>query len=143
MLLIDIYHYPGGAELAYEILGERPLEHGISHKKMPTWAEHMAFMRMRPFRLWLVITGTECGEAVGHIEVLPTNEFGVHILRRHQGRGLGAEAVKLFMQEYEPLPAIPAIRNGRWLANVAPANTRAAAFFQKLGFTRIQETYAL
>lgn len=151
MRLIDIYEYPGGERLAYELLAQRPLEHGISHKRMPTWEEHLAFMRQapHPFRLWLVIdveTIEDCvpmRAAVGAVEALPTNEFGVHILKRYQGLGYGKRAVRQFIQSYQPLPEIPAVRNGTWLANVAPANKRAAEFFQKLGFNKIQETYSL
>ena len=116
---------------------------------MPTWGEHVNFMHSTPFRLWLAILTGDVTQRdypeipVGAIEVLPTNEFGVHVLRKHQGHGYGREAVGLFINTYKPLPAIPAIRNGRWLANVAPANKRAAEFFQRLGFEKIQETYAL
>lgn len=157
MRLIDIYRHGRGEGLAYELLSERPLEHGISHTRMPTWKEHLHFMHdaPHPFRLWLVIETDDFNEwdprmsagprqvPVGVIEALPTNEFGVHVLKRYQGHGIGRAAVELFIRSYQPLPAIPAVRNGRWLANVAPANKRAAEFFQKLGFTKIQETYAL
>jgi len=152
--LIDIYSDGRGERLAYELLKERPLEHGISHKRMPTWEEHLHFMHSapHPFRLWLVIETDDFNARdprlarqvpVGVIEVLPSNEFGVHVLKRYQGHGIGRSAVELFIKTHEPLPPIPAVRNGRWLANVAPANKRAAEFFQKLGFTKIQETYAL
>lgn len=151
MRLIDIYSYPGGERIAYQLLEQRPLEHGISHKRMPAWEEHLAFMHQapHPFRLWLVIETEDIMHkdllraAVGLIEALPTNEFGVHILKRYQGLGYGKRAVRQFIQSHPPLPEIPAIRNGTWLANVAPANRRAAEFFQKLGFNKVQETYAL
>lgn len=141
MRLIDIYGYAGGAELAYALLSERPLDHGISHKAMPTWEQHVAFMASRPFRYWLVIEN-DGGQAVGQIECLPTNEFGVHILAKYQGAGCGKEAVRLFLATHEPLPGMPAVRNGRWLANCSPSNVRAIEFFTQLGFQKIQETYA-
>lgn len=154
MKLIDIYRYPGGDRLAFELLAERPIEHGISHTRMPSWGEHLDFMHRgpHPFRLWLVIETDDFNAMdprlarqvpVGVIEVLPTNEFGVHVLKQYQGHGIGRAAVELFIRTHEPLPAVPALRNGRWLANVAPANKRASEFFKKLGFTKIQETYAL
>lgn len=152
MRLVDIYDCSAvGEHTAFRILQERPLEHGISHTRMPNWREHLAFMHQhpRPFRFWFLIFTEDIMDpmlperVVGTIECLPTNEFGVHILKRFQGLGYGERAVRQFIQSYPPLPALPAIRNGRWLANVAPANKRAAEFFQKLGFNKIQETYAL
>lgn len=149
MRLVDIYEHPQGDELAFEILKERPLEHGISHKRMPNWNEHKIFMHARPFRFWFVIETEDIMDpqlrpsAVGVMDVLPTNEFGVHIFKRHQGRGYGKAAVRLLIKNYAPLPEIPAVRNGTWLANVAPANKRAKEFFAKLGFKCIQETMAL
>lgn len=152
MRLLDLYHYPAGYELSYEILRQRPLEHGISHKRMPEPEEHIRFCNTHPFRFWLVIEETffddgahekqERQHAIGLIDVLHSNEFGVHIFKKYQGRGFGTLAVQQFMHDYTPLPDIPALRNGQWLANVAPANTRAAKFFERLGFKPIQTTYA-
>jgi RimJ/RimL family protein N-acetyltransferase len=33
------------------------------------------------------------------------------------------------------------VRNGNWLANVAPANERSRRMFEGLGFRKIQETF--
>ena len=146
MILVDVYQLPDGASLCYQLLSERPPENFISHKKMPTISEHRAFMEGKPFRLWLAILTNDIMQMgcplirVGAIEVRHTNEFGIAILKEHQGHGYGTKALIHFMNLYPPLPAIPAVRNGHWLANVAPGNAKGKAFFQKLGFKTIQET---
>ena len=147
MNLIDVYGLgePNrfiAINILYEILEERPLEHGISHKTMPSFQQHHEFVLSRPFRYWYIIQ-MDGGMFAGAIECLPTNEFGIHILTEFQGKGFGRQAVELFLSTHEPLPAIPAIRKGHWLANCAPANEGAMEFFKKLGFHEIQRTFEL
>ena len=147
MNLIDVYGLgePNrfiAINILYEILEERPLEHGISHKTMPSFQQHHEFVLSRPFRYWYIIQ-MDGGMFAGAIECLPTNEFGIHILKEYQDLRLGTQAVELFLSTHEPLPAIPAIRNGHWLANCAPANEGAMEFFKKLGFHEIQRTFEL
>ena len=130
--------YEKSIPLLYQILSERPLEHGISHTEMPSMQEHIEFVLNHPFRHWLLIQ--EDGAYIGAIECLPTNEFGIHILNEFQGKGYGKQAAKLFMETHEPSPAIPAVRNGNWLANCSPKNTKSQKFFEGLGFVPIQTT---
>jgi RimJ/RimL family protein N-acetyltransferase len=81
------------------------------------------------------------GDAVGAIEVTDRNEIGVAVFDRYKRRGYATQALRLFMDTHRPLPAIPAIRNGHWLANVAMGNKPSRLFFWKAGFRPIQETY--
>ena len=58
MMLVSVYkadNYEKAVRMLYRILKQRPLEHGISHRKMPTWEEHWKFVARRPFRHWLII----------------------------------------------------------------------------------------
>lgn len=150
MNLVDVYDLTGntsttGLEVLYSLLKERPLNHGISHKSMPSFREHVHFVESRPFRCWYLIThlgdSKQTFRYIGAIECLPTNEFGIHLLKEFQGRGLGRQAVELFLSTHEPLPAIPAVRNGQFTANCAPANEGAIEFFKALGFHEIQRTF--
>ncbi len=151
MNLVDVYSLTNnaideqtlGIVFLHRLLRERPLEHGISHREMPMLDEHIKFMQGRPFRYWYLIEDGPLREWIGAIECLPTNEFGIHLLKEYQGKGFGRQAVELFLSTHEPLPAIPAIRNGHWLANCAPANEGAMEFFKKLGFHEIQRTFEL
>ena len=86
---------------------------------------------------------TACDAYVGALECTDRNEIGVHILKKYQRDGYGTEAMKLFFRTHKPLPSVKAVRNGRWLVNVAPDNEEAKAFFRRLGFTKVQETFCL
>ena len=80
---------------------------------------------------------------VGALECTRLNEVGIAIFREHQGKGHATEALKLFMAKHKPLRPIPAVRNGRWLANIATGNEGSRAFFAKMGFEPLQVTFAL
>ena len=147
MKLVDAYTCPEADAVLYQLLKERPIENRISHEKMPTHAEHRAFIAGRPFRFWFLIESLEVSERhaknvfVGAIEVTDHNEIGVSILSEYQRKGYGRQALVLFMGAHHPLPAIPARRNGHWLANIAIKNEGSKAFFEQCGFAPIQETW--
>lgn len=142
MRLISAYGDDRRAEsVLYDLLQERPTENWISHMEMPSRDEHRRFIAGRPFLHWYVIE--EEGHLVGSLECTDRNEIGVAIFKRFRRKGYGAAAVMMFRQSHEPLPAIPAIRNGRWLANIATHNIGSKLFFAELGFKAIQETWAL
>ena len=138
MQLIPVSEDHRAAGILYMLLKERPESSWISHSKLPTWEEHCQFVAVNPYRYWYLIVDDE---PVGALEVLPTNELGVSILGQCRRQGYASRAIKQFMATHEPLPAIPAIRNGHWLANIAVGNEQSKAFFRKIGFKSIQETY--
>ena len=138
---------PGAAEFLYELMKERDPEINISHRELPTFAQHMAFIESRAFRLWYLIDVKEgpidyLGWA-GYVSATYRNEIGTVLKKSARGRGIGPEALREFIGRNEPLPPDPGERNGRWLANIAPTNEHSKHVFQKLGFLKIQETYAL
>jgi RimJ/RimL family protein N-acetyltransferase len=62
-------------------------------------------------------------------------------MKVHRGKGYGPEAIRLLMQMHRPNPADASVRNGNWLANIAPANDHSKHVFTSLGFRKIQETF--
>jgi RimJ/RimL family protein N-acetyltransferase len=133
--LVDIYALPD-MEKAYralfDLLSERTIDQNISHKKMPTWDEHLAFVRSRPYAAWYLIED-EQGEIAGAVYLSHAREVGLFIFRRFWGKKIGVEAMKK-LREAHP---------GRLLANINPANTNSIRFFTELGFVHIQNTYEL
>lgn len=125
----------------YQLLQERPRESWVTHKSMPTFEEHQRFVRSGPFLWWYVIEVG--GGYIGAIEATDRNKVGVYILRKFRRKGYGGKALRLFFDTHKPLPAIPAIRNGHWLANIAVLNEDSKAFFRKMGFSPLQETWVL
>lgn len=146
MTLVNVYRglglAPGAIELLYLLLKERNAEANISHSKMPSLEQQRQFVCRRPYRLWLMVED-EVRTRCGAIYATDRNEVGVFILKDHQRRGLAAQALAELFRTYQPLPAVPSIRQGRWLANINPANEASRALFASMGFTHIQNTYAL
>jgi len=144
--LTDVYDV--GPSLAgrilYELLQERPPEANISHRQMPSYEAHKAFVASRPYKAWYLIEDRpETYEAaffelqrlerVGSVALTRANEVAVAIFATHQRKGYAFRAVTL-LRERHPGPL---------LANVAPGNTRSHALFLKLGARVIQHTYQL
>ncbi len=141
MKLIDVKGNPDAAPFLFELLAERPGYAFISHGVMPSRSEHEAFVANHPFRYWYLIDNA--GTYVGALECTDRNELGVHILKRHQRKGFAFMALTMFLASHAPLPEIKAVRNGRWLANIAIGNEEAKDFFHRMNFRPLQETWVL
>ena len=119
----------GDLLLLYRLLSERTPEQSISHKDMPTFRDHCAFVRSKPYPYWYVIRDYS---HVGAVYLSKAREIGIGILREHQRKGYGRAAVLKLMDLYP----------GPFLANINPSNDASIAFWKSLGFTLKQVTYA-
>ncbi len=116
----------------YQLLVERDPIANISHKKMPTYAEHVKFVKSKPYSKWYVIYFKN--KKSGSIYLSKQNEIGIFLKKGVHGKGIGSLAMMLLI-----------IKNprDRFLANISPKNKKSAEFFKKNGFTLIQHTYEL
>jgi len=125
--------------MLYELLKERDPEQSISHKEMPTFDEHKAFVASRPYEAWYLIwvdswSRMEPSKAIGAIYLTKQREIGIGIFKEHKSKGYGTEAVKMLME----------LHPGRFLANIAPDNYSSRMFFtEQFGAKLIQNTYQL
>jgi RimJ/RimL family protein N-acetyltransferase len=138
MRLVNVYREPTAENVLYALLQQRPPESRVSHRSMPSHAEHKRFVRSHPYRMWFLIRVD--GEFVGDLHATENNEIGVFLFKQYRGKGYGSAAVRLFMGRHKPLGAIPAVRVRAWLAHIAPQNDAAFFFFRRLGFKKVQET---
>lgn len=133
MKLVDIYEDPAvldtAARVLYLLLEERERHESISHKHMPTFVEHMAFVSLRPYQFWYLIEVD--GYFRGACYLSKQREIGVFIFKGQRGHKYGLGAVALLMKMHP----------GRFLANVNPGNEASAKLFKSLGFGLIQHTY--
>ena len=137
MKLIPISEHPDHAKILYDLLAERESNVNISHKKMPTWEEHCAFVANYPYEAWdLIVVGDD---VVGTIYLTPMppasirgNEIGIFIFKAHQGNGYGPQAIRMLMERHGPR---------RYLANISPSNPRSMRMFEALGFRHSETTY--
>lgn len=141
MRLVPVRGNPDASGILYQLLEERPRDSWISHQEMPTREQHGKFVQSHPFIHWYLIDNH--GVYVGSIEVTDRNEIGVALLKDYQKKGFGYQALSMFLANHKPLPAIPAIRNGKWLANIAVRNEASKDFFYRMKFRPLQETWIL
>lgn len=113
----------GTANFLYSLLGEREPEQSISHKTMPTFAEHLLFIESHPYAWWFV--AEQDGQPCGSVYLTRAHEVGIAISRSHRGRGLGSLALGALVQK---------AKSTRLLANINPANAASIALFRKHGF---------
>ena len=146
--LIDVYEvmvqdaYPGKGmfeteEILYRLLAERDPVANISHQKMPTMEEHMAFVRRKPYQHWYLIQSwgehIKVPEWLGAIYITKDREIGIAIFKKHQGKSYGTVAMKELMDKHP----------GKLYANIAPGNMKSVKFFKRFGAKLIQQTYLL
>ena len=116
----------------YQHLKERNPSANISHKKMPTYAEHVRFVMSRPYSKWYIIIHKN--KKIGTIYLTKQNEIGIFIKNKVQGKLIGQRVLKLLMEKNP---------RKRYLANVSPKNKKSISFFKKNGFKLIQYTFEL
>lgn len=116
----------------YNLLNERDPKANISHKKMPTYTEHVKFVKSKPYSKWNIIKyGTQ---RVGSIYLSKNDEIGIFLKKQFHGKNIGQSSLELFIKTNP---------RKRYLANVNPKNTKSKKFFKKNGFKLIQYTYEL
>lgn len=116
----------------FNLLKERDLKTNISHKQMPTYSEHVKFVKSRPYSKWYIIKKSKL--KIGSIYLSKNDEIGIFLKKTYHGKGFGNEALKLLIKKNP---------RSRYLANVNPKNLFSAKFFKKNDFKLIQYTYEL
>lgn len=118
------------ADFLYQLLKEREGRVNISHKKLPTWEEHIAFIKSKPYQAWDVIWYNNT--RIGNIYLTNSDELGIFIKKEYQSQGHGTNALNQFIAK---------TGKRRYLANINPTNYRSIQFFGRNGFIHIQNTY--
>ena len=116
----------------YDLLMERNPRANISHKKMPTYNEHVSFVSAKPYSKWYVILYRV--NKVGSIYLTSQNEIGIFIKKSFQNKQIGNNAVRKLIKKNP---------KKRYLANVNPKNKKSIRFFKNNGFKLIQYTFEL
>ena len=66
----------------YNLLKERDSRANISHKKMPTYNEHLKFIRSKPYAKWYI---AEFGAfKIASVYLTSQNEIGIFIKKTYQ-----------------------------------------------------------
>lgn len=119
-------------EFLYELLKERKLINNISHKKMPTFSQHIKFIKTKPYEKWYVIIKNK--KKCGAIYLTKLNEIGLQLKKEEFNKKIETDILKLIMKKNP---------RARYLANVNPKNKKKINFLKKNGFKLIQYTYEM
>lgn len=114
----------------YELLKGRDPKVNISHKRMPSYNQHVKFIQSKPYAIWYIIYCE--GKKSGSIYLSKQEEIGIFLKKGLRGNGVGSKAIKILME-----------KNPRkhFLANINPKNKKSRSFFKKHKFKLIQHTY--
>jgi len=118
------------SKFLFDLLKERNPKANISHKKMPSYDEHVDFIKSKPYTKWYVIL--KSNEKVGSIYLSKNDEIGIFILKKFQGNNFGVYALNELLKKNP---------RKRFLANVNPKNKKSISFFKNNGFKLIQYTF--
>ena len=116
----------------YELLKNKDPNSNISHKKMPTYDEHIKFVLSKPYTNWYFIEGDEKNAAA--IYLSKRDEIGTSINIDYEYEQIAKTAIKLLM-ELNP--------RKRYLVNVSPKDIVAQEFLLKNGFSGLEYVYEM
>lgn len=120
------------SEFLFELLEERDPRANISHKKMPSYNEHLKFIKSKPYTKWYIILKSK--DRIGSIYLSKNDEIGIFLSKNYQGRNVGNYALTELIKKNP---------RKRYLANVNPKNKKSISFFKNNNFKLIQHTYEL
>src|SRR5437660_3878704 len=95
----------------YELLAERDQIVNISHKKMPTFKQHVKFVMSNPYSKWYIVYYND--EKVGTAYLSKQDEIGIHIKKTLNDSKIRQVIMNMVMQKNS---------RKRYLANVNPCN---------------------
>ena len=107
----------------YNLLEWRDPNVNISHRKMPTYSQHIQFVLSKPYSKWYIIKFNN--QKAGTIYLSKNNEIGIFLKPNMQGKGIGNIALRKLMQSNF---------RRRFLANISPMNINSQRFFKERGF---------
>ncbi len=119
-------------EFLHDLLKERDSIVNISHKKMPTFQEHLKFFLSQPYTKWYIILLNK--EKMGSIYLSKQDEIGIVLKNKIKNEEIRTTSLKLLMN---------ANPRKRYLANINPRNLKSKLFFKKNKFKLIQHTYEI
>ena len=116
----------------YDLLKNKDPNTNISHKKIPSYDEHVEFVMSKPYTNWYIIEYDK--KNIGSIYLSKQDEIGISINNDYEYDQIVKPALKLLMKLNQ---------RKRYLANTNPKDVRAQEFLLKNGFTGLEYVYEL
>ena len=116
----------------YDLLKVRDSRANISHKKVPSYDEHVHFILSNPYTIWYIIEYE--GKKIGSVYLSKQDEIGISLVDDSLYDKIGKSVIKLLIKNNP---------RKRYLANVSPQNKKLQDFFVNSGFTGLEYTYEM
>lgn len=109
----------------YNLLEQRREYQNISHKKMPTYSNHVKLIRSEPHKHWFIVQNSN-NRLIGSVYVSKQDEIGIFLKEEYTHQGYGT---KILNEIFEYCKDIKEFK-----ANIAPFNSASLCFFVNRGF---------
>ena len=116
----------------YDLLKNKDPNANISHKKMPSYDEHVEFVMSKPYTNWYIIEYDK--KNVGTIYLSKQDEIGISVNNDYEYDQIVKPALKLLMKLNQ---------RKRYLANTSPKDVRSQEFLLKNGFIGLEYVYEM
>ena len=116
----------------YDLLKTRDSRANISHKKVPSYDEHVHFILSNPYTIWYIIEYE--GKKIGSVYLSKQDEIGISLVDNSLYNKIGKSIIKLLIKNNP---------RKRYLAKVSPQNKKLQDFFVNNGFTGLEYTYEI
>ena len=116
----------------YDLLKIRDPLANISHKKMPSYDEHVNFILSNPYPIWYIIEYE--GKKIGSVYLSKQDEIGISLVDNSLYDKIGKSIIKLLIKNNP---------RKRYFAKTSPQNKKLQNFFVNNGFTGLEYTYEI
>ena len=116
----------------FELLNERNPNTNISHRKLPTYKQHVKFVLSKPYFRWYIIKNNL--KSIGSVYLSNQNEIAVCLKNGLEWERIQSHVLKIIMKKHP---------RDRFFLNSSPKNRKLMQFFKKSGFKLIQYTFEI
>jgi len=116
----------------YDLLKTKDPIANISHKKMPSYDEHVNFILSNPYAIWYIIEYE--GKKIGSVYLSKHDEIGISLIDNSLYDKIGKSIIKLLIKNNP---------RKHYLAKVSPRNKKLQNFFVNNDFTGLEYTYEI
>ena len=130
LIKISSKHY----KFLYNLLAERKSHENISHKKLPSYTNHVKFIKSKPYSKWLLIEYRD--KIIGSVYLSKNNEIAIWIKKSIKDYKMGV--YKKVLQEI-----VTKFSRKKYFTNLNARNKKLINFYKKNGFKLIYFTFEL
>ena len=113
----------------YKLLKGRNPKENISHKEIPSYKQHVKFVKSKPYQKWYIIEKNR--KKIGAIYFSKQNEIGIHFLPKTSSESIRQTAMQKLIKKNP---------GKKYFTNVNPKNLDQIKFLKKNGFSLVQNT---